>query len=101
MMGVRQAAQNTITYTDMVQIQGGSRLISEQPFHFFRFSYGPEFNAGAVELANKNVVRLASSSQQVFFTAWQMKQKGPPIRVATWIGNVSQLTSGQNIKVTV
>lgn len=93
--------QNTITLTNTVQFQGGSRLVSEKPFHFFYICYGPDFSHTPVQIANKNVVQLTSSSLPVFFTAWQMRQDSPPIRVAKWIGNASELTSGQDIDVTV
>lgn len=93
--------QPVISHTNTVQIEGGSRLVSQSPFHFFRISYGPAFDAGEVELANRNVTQIATSEEQVFFIAWQITQGGPPREVAKWIGNASQLTSGQVIDVTL
>jgi len=89
-----------ITLSNTVQIEDGSRLISEQPFHFFRISYGPAFDEGEVELGNRNLTQLSTSAEKVFFIAWQMTRGGPR-EVAKWIGNASILMSGQDIDVTL
>lgn len=99
MAKVEATAQNTITHTNVVQIEGGSRLISERPFHLFRISYGPQFDAGEVELANRNIIQVPASEEQVFFIAWQMTRQGP-VEVAKWMGNASVLTSGEVLDVT-